>query len=150
MELIIKLLTVFATSALELFAAIPLGFVLKLPPLVIIITTSLGGISGIIIVLALGEKLRDWLYKRYKKNETASENNKNSSIQKIWDKYGIPGLGISTPILLGGPLGAAMGLTFGAAVKPLFIWLSIGIILWSIIFTTGGALGISSIGNLFN
>jgi hypothetical protein len=43
---------------------------------------------------------------------------------KIWDNYGITGLGLLSPLLFGSPIGAAVGIALGAGKKRLIFWMS--------------------------
>jgi len=61
----------------------------------------------------------------------------------IWDRYGVVGLGLLAPLLVGAPLGTALGLLPGAPVRRLLLWVSVGIVLWSALLTAAGALGLA-------
>jgi hypothetical protein len=78
------------------------------------------------------------------------KNLKDGNFYKIWNKYGIIGLGLISPLLFGAPLGAALGIALGAEKKALFIWMSIGIIIWSIILTYAGYIGLMTFQSSFN
>jgi hypothetical protein len=67
-----------------------------------------------------------------------------SRMTRIWNKYGIPGLGVLSPLITGSPLGAAIGISFGADPRKLIIWMTIGIVFWSAILTTAAALGVNA------
>lgn len=47
-------------------------------------------------------------------------------------------------------LGAVLGITLGAPVNRLLIWMSLGIVLWSAVFTLVGLLGLAGIEALWN
>jgi len=70
MELFIELLTVFGLGAVELWVAIPAGFAMKLPLIVTAITAALGAILGSLIILNIGEKIRNRLLKRVTGEDT--------------------------------------------------------------------------------
>lgn len=138
MDNIYSILLVFGVSFLELWAGIPLGLVLKLNPFITGITAALGSISSAFIVSFLGEGLRERFIKwRYKDKDL-----KQGNFYKIWNKYGIIGLGLLSPLLFGAPLGTALGIVLGAQKNILFLWMSIGIVIWSILLTAGAYLGI--------
>ena len=63
MELFIKLITVTGLGIIELWAAIPMGTALKLHPLINGIASALGAIIGAVLVIVLGDRLRNWLLK---------------------------------------------------------------------------------------
>ena len=53
------------------------------------------------------------------------------------------GLGLLAPLLVGAPLGTALGLLPGAPVRRLLLWVSVGIVLWSALLTDAGTLGLA-------
>jgi membrane protein DedA with SNARE-associated domain len=138
---ILKILTVFVASADELFFGIPIGFGFGMDPILICVLAITGGITGGILVVTLGDRLRQWLLKRHKKKDS-DENKKPSAIQRVWEKYGVVGLGLLAPLLTGVPIGSALGIAFGAPRAKLILWMSIGTIIWSILMVTAGTLGL--------
>jgi uncharacterized membrane protein YdjX (TVP38/TMEM64 family) len=123
-------------NIIELWAAIPTGTALKLYPLLNGIASALGAIIGAAVVIFFGDRLRNGLLKKKKKGE------KNKGrIYRIWEKYGVIGLGMLSPLITGAPLGAAIGILLGASPRRLIIWISIGIVIWTIILTTISTLG---------
>lgn len=136
----LNIISVFGISVIELWLAIPLGLFLKLNPLLIIITASLGSILSAFLVINLGDSLR----KRFINWRYGNKSSNNGKIFEIWKKYGIVGLGILSPLLFGAPLGAAIGIGLGAPKNQLLLWMSVGIIVWSILLTIIGYFGITS------
>ena len=121
---------------IELWAAIPAGTALKLHPLLNGIASAVGAIIGAVVAIFFGDRLRQWLLKKREKKE------KNKGrIYRIWEKYGVIGLGMLSPLLTGAPIGAAIGISWGASPKRLIIWMSIGIVIWTVILTAISTLG---------
>lgn len=139
MEIIFKILTVFGLGAIELWVAIPTGFLLNLHPLVTGVTAAVGGMVGAYVVAYLSKRLRDWLLRRYEKKQREG---KPSSLQRIWKKYGVVGFGLLAPLVIGAPIGVALGFIFGAPANRLLLWITFGIIFWSFILTVVGIWGI--------
>lgn len=147
MELIAKLLPVLGLAAVELWAAIPAGFALRLHPVAIAVTAAVGATLGTLAVVLLGDRVRTWLVRRHGGKD---ESKKPELIHRIWHRYGVIGLGLLAPLLTGAPIGAALGLILGAPVGRLMVWISLGIILWSTILTLLGALGLAGIEALWH
>lgn len=141
MELI-QMLTVFGLSLIELWAAIPAGFVFNLNPVVIIIATSSGAILSALLVILAGDKIRNKII-RWRYGE--KKDHKQSRLYRVWNKYGVIGLGLLSPLLFGAPLGAALGTVFGAKKWRLLFWMSLGIVFWSVGLTIVGVVGLGSI-----
>lgn len=140
MDLLISVVWVFMVSIVELWLGIPLGLYLDLNPVIITITAAAGSILSAVIVATLGEGLR----KRFLKWRYGEKSPETGKIYDIWRKYGIIGLGLLSPLLLGAPLGAALGIGLGAPKDRLLLWMSIGIVIWSALLTTVGFYGLMS------
>jgi uncharacterized membrane protein len=138
MEVLLKWVAVLGTSVLELWAAIPLGFALRLHPVTICLLSAAGSIISAAVVIFLGGALRSWLLKRLQK-----KNKRQTRMARIWEKYGVIGLGLTSPLLTGAPLGAAIGISFGADSRKLLLWMTIGIVVWSVILTGLAAMGVA-------
>jgi hypothetical protein len=141
------LLVVFGLSIIELWAAIPLGFAFNLHPATIFGLSSAGSIISALLVVLVGSKIRSTILRwRYGENKAPQ----HGRLHNIWERYGVMGLGLLSPLLLGAPLGAALGCVFGAEKWRLLLWMSLGIVLWSVALTVIGVLGLSGIGYLTN
>jgi len=147
MQLAAKLLTVLGLGALEIWAAIPAGLALNLHPIVVGVVAASGGILGALAVVSLGERVRTWLMQRHGKK---GESTQHSLVYRLWHRYGVVGLGLLAPLLIGAPLGAAFGITLGAPSGRLLFWMSIGVIVWSTALTAAATLGVEGIRLLGN
>ena len=136
MELVAKFITVTGLGIIELWAAIPAGTALKLHPLLNGLAAGLGAIIGALLVIIVGDRLRNWLLK---KKENKQKN--KGQIYRIWNKYGVIGLGMLSPLITGATLGAAIGISLGASPKRLLFWMSIGIVFWTILLTAISTFG---------
>ena len=142
MDTINSILIVFLTGVIELWMAIPLGAALKLSPLSTAISSALGAISAALIVAFSGDGLR----RRFLKWRYGSENNlKKGRMYNIWNKYGVAGLGLLSPLFFGAPLGAALGIVLGASKNRLILWMTMGILIWSAGLTAAVFLGLISL-----
>ena len=141
----LKLLTVLGLAAIELWAAIPAGLALRLPPVAVGVTAALGAMLSSAAAVLLGERVRAWLMTRHGGRKGQG---RSGSIQRVWQRYGVIGLGLLAPLLTGAPLGAAVGLALGAPAGRLLFWIGLGTILWSVAITTAGALGLAGIETL--
>ena len=89
-----NIIIVFLTGIAELWLAIPLGLVLKLSAVTTAIAAALGSVTSSFLVAFAGANLRCKIFKyRY----GSDENLKKGRIYRIWNKYGVVGLGILSP-----------------------------------------------------
>ncbi|OUQ86458.1 small multi-drug export protein [Brevibacillus brevis] len=137
MDVLWKAGSVTLSGMFELWAAIPVGFMLQLPAVLIGIFSAVGAIISAGAVIFVGGSLRNWLLKRVE-----NRSKRQGRMWQIWDKYGVVGLGLASPLLTGAPLGAAIGISLGAPTKKLMLWMSVGIIIWSALLTAGVAFGL--------
>lgn len=141
MDLFTNIALVFISGVVELWLAVPTGIALKLNPILIVVVSASSSILAVLIVAFLGDSIRNrfiaWRYGEDKKFETRR-------IHDVWNKYGVVGLGLLSPLLFGAPLGTAVGITFGARKDNLILWMSLGIIIWSVGLTAAGIMGLMS------
>jgi len=138
--------TVFILGAVELWAAIPAGFALGLPPAVTAIAAAMGAITGVLVIVLIGDRARTSMLARPGAMHAGPG---GGTIRRVWDRFGVVGLGLLAPVLVGAALGAALGLLLGASARRCLIWLSVGVVLWTIILTgaaTAGVIGLESMG----
>lgn len=148
-----------AAPWLEVFLVIPLGVGIGLNPLAVAITGFIGNWIPIILIVLFFKKLSEWRERRKERKRlkeiayeqatyvgsglsTEEENiiqeehgKKRQRARKLWDKYGIPGFSLLAPILVGTDIAMILALAFGSPRRPLLIWMTISLLLWSIVLT---------------
>lgn len=141
--MLLKLLTIFALGVAELWAAAPAGAVMGLDPLLVCLVAAAGAVSGGMVVLLLGERVKAWLERKRKRQKLEE---RRGLLFRVWLRYGVVGWGLLAPLLVGSPLGAAFGLVLGAPPRRLLPWLAAGSVLWSVVFSSLTFLGVSVLG----
>ena len=140
MALLLKLLPTAAFGAVDLWAGIPVGLALGLPPVVSGIAATSGGLVGAVLVTVAGERLQRWLYTR------GWLSKRRKRIERMWERYGILGVALQAPMLTGAPLGTLVALGLGAPAKRLLFWMCVSLVLWGAVLTGAVALGFSIFG----
>ena len=133
----LKFLTVAALASFEIYAAIPAGFVFGMSPWLIFLASVTGGLAGVFIAAFLGDRIRRVFNKKIQKEPKP----KTGLVYRIWNKYGIIGLGFLGTISVGAPLSLAVGIGFKAPLQKLITWCCIGIITRCTLFTLIGYYG---------
>jgi hypothetical protein len=146
----LKLLSVFGLGMIGLWEGVPAGFALRLTPLLIGLLSALGSICATLLVTLLGDRVRARLHARLlrSRDDSAGGQRPERLIDRVWRRYGIVGLGLLGPGITGAPLGMVLGLFLRAPVGRLLPWTLAGILLWALVLTTLGALGIAGVGHL--
>ena len=130
--------TVALLASVEVYAAIPAGFALGLHPGTIFSASALGGLAGVFVAAFLGDRIRRF-FTRYKKGK--EEKPKTGMIYRIWDKYGVIGLGFLGTMTVGAPVSLAVGVGFNVPLKKLVTWCCIGVLVRCSLFTIIGHYG---------
>ena len=134
----LEIFTVAALATFEIYAAIPAGFAFGLHPGTIFSSSLAGGLVGVFVAAFLGDKIRAFI-NRYKK--VKEEKPKTGLIYRIWDKYGIIGLGFLGTMTVGAPVSLAVGVGFNVPMKRLITWCCLGVFVRCALFTTIGHFG---------
>ncbi len=137
--MILKILTVAGLATFEIYAAIPAGFAFGLSPWAIFFASLTGGLIGVFVAAFLGDKIRAM----FNKNKTPKESaKKHPMVLRLWNKYGIIGLGFLGTIAVGAPISLAVGIGLNANIKKLVTWCCIGVLTRCIVFTLVGYYGL--------
>ncbi|WOV88649.1 small multi-drug export protein [Sporosarcina oncorhynchi] len=117
----------------EIALVIPLGIIRGLSPIWVMILAFVGNMSTVLIVIYGFQRVQQWMDKRMEKSgKTATKRTERG--KRIWNKYGMPGLALCGPILIGTHIAAFIGLLFGATKTNTTIWMTISIAFWTLVF----------------
>lgn len=146
MELVYIFAVVYALGIVELWAAIPAGVAMGVHPVAAASVATLGAMTGVLFVSYLGEHIRSSLMDHSSTREKAK---KTGRVWSIWQKYGVAGLGLLAPLLVGPLFGAAFGVSLGVSRVRLILWMGVGVLTWSTIIAILSGLGLLGVESLF-
>lgn len=135
----LKILTVAGLATFEIYAAIPAGFAFGLSPWMIFFASVTGGLTGAVVAAFFGDKIRAFFHK---KRPVKEEPKRHPVITRIWNKYGIVGLGFLGTLTVGAPISIAVGTGLNVNLKKLLVWCCIGVVTRCILFTIIGYYGL--------
>ena len=135
----LKTLTVAGLATFEIYAAIPAGFAFGLSPWLIFFASIAGGLAGAIVAAFFGDKIRAFFHKKRTQKE---ETKKHPGITKLWNKYGIAGLGILGTITVGAPISIGIATGLNVNLKKLLLWCCLGVIIRCGVFSAIGYYGL--------
>ncbi|QMT18650.1 small multi-drug export protein [Planococcus maritimus] len=124
----------------EIALVIPLGIVWGLSPAWVMITAFAGNMLTVMLLIVGFDKFRIWYDKR-QQEKGKEPSKKNDRAVRVWNKYGLPGLSLLGPILIGTHIAAFIGMTLGATKRNTTIWMIISIGVWTLAFGILTALG---------
>jgi membrane protein YqaA with SNARE-associated domain len=133
-------LTVAGLATFEIYVAIPAGFAFGLSAWTIFFASVTGGLIGVFVAAFLGDKIRALFHKKKPTKDVAEK--KHPMMLRLWNKYGIIGLGFLGTMSVGAPISLAVGIGLNANIKKLATWCCIGVITRCIIFTLVGWYGL--------
>jgi len=132
-----SILGVFALATVEMWAAIPLGFHLKIPPVLLVATVATGAFLGAFAGIFAGNGIRRLMFWRKTTEADSGKLSKWLVTKGPW-AVGLVGplvLGPTFAALLAGAVGMPKGLSLAV--------LAIGILIWTIIITALGTFGVA-------
>ncbi|MBP1989534.1 small multi-drug export protein [Paenibacillus eucommiae] len=131
-NIFIQLGAVFLISLvpfLEGYIAASVGIVVGFPAVPTIIAASVGNWLSIMAIIVLYEKLRH----RRNANQKEGRSGKRMELaRKLFNKYGVPGVALIGPLVFGHHIGAFISLVSGASRRYVTLWMTIGVLVWTI------------------
>jgi len=155
-NIIIQLGAVFLVSLvplLEGYIAASVGIIIGFPTIPTIIAASIGNWLSIMAIVVLYEKLRH----RRKAKQNAKQNAKQSAghsnrrmerAHKLFNKYGVPGVALIGPLVFGHHIGAFISLVSGSSKRYVTLWMTIGVLVWTVGAGVLAAIGIDVVSRL--
>jgi hypothetical protein len=137
MGLPLKLLSTAAAGAVDVWVGIITGVALGLSPALCGTVSIASAVVGVTLVVAAGEQLQRLIYRSRRLAR------RRQRIERVWKRYGIPGLALQAPLLTGPLLATVLALGLGAPSRPLLGWMIASIVLWGATITGAAALGLS-------
>jgi hypothetical protein len=135
--LLLKLLSTAAAGALDVWVGIFTGVALGLHPVLSGIVSIVSALVGVTLVVLGGERLQGRIYRSRRLAR------RRERIERVWKRYGIPGVALQAPLLTGPIVATILALGLGAPPRPLLGWMIASIVLWGAVLTGAAALGIS-------
>lgn len=128
------LLGVFIAGAIpwmEAIAVVPSGIAIGLDPTATVVAAVIGNTLTIFIFAYLGSNIRSWIIKRRVAKGKSAESAKFEKALRTFDKYGIYGMAVLGPVLIGTQFAAAASVAAGAKPLRVSILITTSMILWA-------------------
>ena len=137
MESLLELLSTAAAGALDVWVGIIAGMVLGLSPALSGVVSVAGAVVGVTLMIVAGGRLQHLIYRSRRLSR------RRERVERVWKRYGIPGLALQAPLLTGPLLATVLALGRGAPPRPLLYWMIISVVFWGAALTGAAALGLS-------
>lgn len=129
-----QIASIFGLAFFYFWPAMPAGLALGLHPLVVVATATASYMSGVLVVLVLGDRARV-LLRRLRRQEppaATADAVPPGRLRRVWERFGVAGLGLLAPMTIGSHTGALLGLALKARPRALLIWMTLGALGWSL------------------
>ena len=83
------------------------------------------------MVLAAGAPIREWLVRKLK---IPVARDPSKLVWRVWDKWGLAGLGLLAPVTIGPQVGGILALAVDGRPLRIFVALSVGSLPWCVLF----------------
>ena len=131
------LVGVFIFGAIPWFEAIgvvPGGILVGLNPTLTVIAAAAGNLITIAVFAYGGAKIRSWVVARREAKGKHPKSDRWSKAQMAFEKYGIYGMAILGPLIIGTQFAAAASVAAGVRPARVTLVISIAMVLWAIAF----------------
>lgn len=135
-----------AVPFFEVIGVIPIGILAGLSTVPVTILALLGNLLTVLVVVLLVDKIQSWRKRRTGEDSKGDEEEEPSKrslrAKKIWQKYGLPGLAIVGPLIVGSHLTAFMSVSLGGTKKSAAVWMTISLVIWSVVIAIFAHVGV--------
>jgi len=148
-DLLWQYVLVFVSGAvpwIEIAAVIPVGILAGLNPAAVAVAAFLGNWFTVYLVAVFFDKVRQWMDRKRGSGQPAEKRRERAA--KIWNRYGMPGLALLGPLLIGSHIAVFIGILLGARKHWALLWMTISLALWTALITALFVLGVDLAGLL--
>lgn len=114
-----------ATPWVEIMIVIPVAVGMGLSPMPVTIVSFIGNALPVFWIIAL--------FRRREQHRGPLRRRWGPRAQRVWDRYGLPGVALAGPVLTGIHLAAVMALMLRAAPRWTALWMTLSLALWSLV-----------------
>jgi uncharacterized membrane protein len=124
-----------AIPFIEAIIVIPIAILAGLHSVPVTMLAFLGNFATVLLLIVFIEAIKLWRSRRKREasSEETNESKRTLRARRIWDQFGLPGLAIIGTFIVGSHLTAFLMVTFGGTKRLSFIWMTISLVLWSVV-----------------
>ena len=129
---------------IEVLVVVPIAIAAGLSPFWVVTVAFAGNLLAVWIIILTYEKLEIW-WEEYKQRQSETEGYEKQAIEQIekvskrgdrarrvWNRYGLPGLALLAPAIIGIHLAVIVALAFKSPKHSTAVWMTISLAVWSI------------------
>ncbi|MEW4102728.1 small multi-drug export protein [Bacillus altitudinis] len=134
MDIVWGYVLVFILAALPFFevvGVVPLGILSGLYPVTTAVIGFVGNFLTVLLLIVFVDRFKAWWLKRKEEKHDEKGEKKQLKARKVWERYGLPGLALIGPFIIGSHLAAFMCMSFGTKRKQVTVWMTVSLIMWT-------------------
>lgn len=136
-----------AVPVIEIAVVIPIAIALGLHPILVGIAAFLGNLGSVAFFIGSYDRIATWRNRRSGNDDAASKGGRRRAwAKRIWDRYGLPGVAMLSPVLTGVHLAAVIAIGAGSRTREILLWMTIAIGLWTIVLVIISIYGVAFFG----
>ena len=127
---------IFLAGAIPWFEAIgvvPGGIVIGLDPILTVLFAAAGNLITIAAFAYGGAKIRSWVVARREAKGKQPKSDRWTKAQRAFEKYGVYGMAILGPLVIGTQFAAAASVAAGVRPAKVTLLVSAAMVLWAIV-----------------
>ncbi|AFZ74480.1 small multi-drug export protein [Natronobacterium gregoryi] len=133
-----------AIPVIEILVVIPIAIGLGLDPVLTGVVAFAGNVLSVYALVVFYRRVANWLRRR--RGETSEQSDRYARARRLWDRYGLPGLAVGGPVLAGVHVAALVALLAGSRSRIVAVWMTAGILVWTVVLVAASAYGVSVLG----
>lgn len=138
---------VFVMAAIpwwEVLLVVPPAIGLGLNPVLVGLFAFSGNVLPIYLIVTVHGRITRWLERRRDENDEPAKRSKRAS--RIFERYGLGGLALVAPVLVGVHLATVIALLLGAPRRNVAAWMTVGIAVWTVVLVVASVVGFGLFG----
>lgn len=134
-----------ATPWIEILVVIPAAIALGLDPLFVSILAFIGNLATVyLLIFAYQYLYSKWKMFRADEDEVSISKRKKKALH-IWNRYGLPGLAFISPLTVGTHFATFVALSLNSKKHLVIMWITLSILVWTVIVTIVSYYGVESL-----
>lgn len=145
-----------AVPVVEVLVVVPIAVAAGLDPALTAAAAFAGNLSTVLAVVVASDRALTIVRRRFGwrsgDDGTADADGEESSrsarirrAERLWRRYGVPGLAVAAPVSTGAHLAAVLALSLGSSRRRVVAWMAISLLAWTAALAAGSVYGIEQV-----
>lgn len=137
-----KYILVFVLGAIpwiEIAVVIPVSIVAGMNPWLTGLMAFAGNLTTVYLVILFFDKFKQW--RNRKKGGEGQQSKRSQRAVRLWNRYGLPGMSLLGPLLIGSHIAVFIAILFGAKKAGAMVWMTVSLAIWTIALTVASVYG---------